>query len=95
MEHQKQWVNDVFQSIEGIKRATPSVDLFDKINSKLPAKNKTKVISLKKLSWVAAVACFLIALNVFTLKTELNTASNSAYTNLYDTALLNDYKLYE
>lgn len=91
MESSDKWVNDVMQSIDGIKQANPSPDLFDKITSKLPQTNKVKIIPLYRLRWAVAAACAVIALNVYVFSSELQSDNTSLDNSVQ---LLRDYSFY-
>lgn len=88
MDKKEQWANEVIQSLEGLKKATPSDALFDKILQQLPSQN-VAVISLKRLAWVAAAASVVIVLNVIALS-----HSESNQTQKTD-ELLSNYNIYQ
>lgn len=93
MNKEEQWANEVLQSVEGLKRAEPSVELFAKIKDKLPTEKVTKIIPLRRLRWVAAVACLVVGLNIYVLENEIKTESvYSSTTENID--LFNSYVLY-
>jgi hypothetical protein len=58
-----QWVDEVMSSLEGISKAQPGDDLFERITSKLDRSATVKVIRLHPKQWAAA-AVLLLALNI-------------------------------
>lgn len=95
MEHKEQWANNVFASIEGIKRASPTDVLFTKINSKLNDLGEVKIIPLSNLGWAAAAACIMIALNIFALSNSVEGGNDKDFSKLYKTQILTDFSIYE
>lgn len=88
MDKKEQWADEVIQSLEGIKKVTPSDALFDKILQQLPAK-QVVVIPLKRLAWVATAACVMIAINVIALShLESKTVTEPV-------ELLSNYNIYQ
>ncbi len=88
MNKKEQWADEVIQSLEGIKKATPSDALFDKILKQLPMQEVT-LIPLKHVVWIAAVACVVIAFNVIALS---NFESNQTQKS---DELLSNYNIYQ
>lgn len=85
MDKKEQWANETLKSLDGLKKAKPSDALFNQILKKLPT-NETATIPLKRLAWVAAAACVLIAINVISLqldKTEFQQESNELLSNYH------------
>lgn len=92
MNQKEQWANEVLQSLAGIKRAEPSVDLFVKISKRLPKEKLTKIIPLNRLIWIASAVCIVIALNIYVVRTEMN---STHYSKNNEIELLNNYSIYE
>lgn len=90
MNQKEEWANEVLQSLDGIKRAEPQGDLFAKITAQISEEKIVKIIPLKRLVWVAAAACIIIAVNVYSFTPELTSVENQ----LVKTELLTDYSLY-
>jgi hypothetical protein len=90
VENKEQWANEVLASIEGVKRACPANNLFEKINAQLHNTVQVKIIPLRKLFWAAAAACILITVNIF----ELTASSNGANQNGSKDRILTDFTLY-
>lgn len=88
MDKKEQWANEVIQSLKGITKVTPSDALFDNILQQLSAQ-KVAVIPLKRLAWVAAAACVVIALNVIAL--NHSEANQTPKTD----ELLSNYNIYQ
>lgn len=95
MKNKEQWANEVLQSLEGIQRAEPSADLFAKISQKLPKEKVINRIPLKHLSWAAAAACIVIAVNVFVFKSSIQTEHLTVDNYKLENKLLTNYSIYE
>jgi hypothetical protein len=92
MEQKEQWSSEVFESIEGMKRASPSNDLFSKINDQLQNSLQVKIIPFSKLAWAAAAACIMITINIFAFKASIKGANQNIVSH---NEILNDYNLYK
>lgn len=93
MDKKEEWANEVLNSLNGMKRAEPSTDLFDKISAKLP-KNEAKIIPLKRLRWVAAAACLFIAVNVYVFNYQIKNKQEVSYSQTSTSTLLSNYSIY-
>lgn len=91
MEQNEQWTNQVFASIEGMKRAGPSDDLFEKINTKIPKSAQVKIFPMSKLLWAAAAACIIVTLNIFAFSDSIKEGNQ---TTASEELLLTDFTLY-
>lgn len=89
---EKQWINSVFNSLEGSQRAKPNSDLFQEIETRTSA-TPIKIIPMYQLR-VASIAIILIlALNVMAINnlTQQETANKSENTS-FSTELISDYQ---
>lgn len=93
MKEKEEWADDVLRSLDGLQRAEPNVELFARITNKVTQKT-IRIIPLKPLAWVAAAACFIITINLYTF---YNTTQISDNTNLNKSeySLVMDYSLYK
>lgn len=92
MEQKERWANEVFASIEDMKRANPSDDLFEQIHAKLQNTVQVKIIPLRNLAWAAAVACVMITVNILAL--NFNTKGENRSSAAIE-QILTDYTLYQ
>lgn len=95
MNRKEHWAEEVFQSIEGMQRASPPDDLFEKINHRISEKNTRRTIPLRRLKWAAAAACFLLILNGYALIRMFHQQVQSSTSGLYDTPFLSDLNPYD
>ncbi len=93
MDKKLQWADEVLESLNGIQRAKPSNELFDKIMLELPKNKQNQIIPLKRLRWIAAAACLVVGLNVVVFSSKISTKQITENTENYH--LINDYSLYE
>ncbi len=93
MNKKEQWANEVLDSLNGIKKASPDSDLFNKIVAQLPTENSTKIIPLSYLSWVAVAACLIICVNIYVFNATLNTTKQEQEL-VTTTTVLSDYSIY-
>ena len=98
METEKDWINDVFASLDGIKRPVVDADLFYKIQNRLVTKKpKVIAISARQLIRIAACAVLLVGLNAYTClrynklnastKQEQNSFSNEYFSYMKNVQL--------
>ncbi|HMG16235.1 MAG TPA: hypothetical protein VK590_12345 [Saprospiraceae bacterium] len=84
MKTKEDFINEVFNSLEGIKRPVAETDIFDQIQNRLAYK-KPKVLAFSgvQLIRIAACAILLIGFNTYTClyysnaKKETSTQQNS------------------
>lgn len=95
MNRKEQWAAEIFQSIEGMHRASPPDDLFKKISHRLTENNTRRNIPLRRLKWAAAAACFLLVLNGYALSRMLSQKEQPNPSGLYDTPFLSDLNPYD
>lgn len=95
MNKKEKWAEEILQSLEGIERATPSDDLFAKINQQLVKQDRSNVIPFHQLKWFAAAACLLISINIVAFSTKGNEVETNEQSTLYENQLITDYSLYE
>lgn len=97
-DNKEKWIKDIFESLEGGKRAKPNVDLFARIEAEIENPD-TKVIPLHHLRMIAAAAIVLLTLNIGALlQYNQGQKNNNEYQiteNNHQTSLISDYKLYE
>ena|SRR5579872_1450764 len=60
--NKEKWIDEVLNSAQGIKRAQPGADLYEKITDKL-SRSQSVAVSFPVKQWAAA-AILLLALNV-------------------------------
>ena len=89
MNQKENWIQETLNSIDNIKRADASEELYENIAQRLQ-RRETKIISLQSnLVWrVAASITILIGLNVFTLlsqhtKNENKTGESNTFATEY------------
>lgn len=93
-------MEEVFQSMQGSKRAQPQSELFHRIQEQL-AHPTGKVVSMRQWSYAAAVAAVILLLNTLALSTYLDrntTTTETVATTAIDTyseSLISTYQIYE
>lgn len=90
------WIEDVFHSTKGGKRAKPSDDLFGKILNKIDAPD-AQIIPLFQLRVVAAAAVILLILNIAILRQSIqndNSDSNEWVTENTEESVISNFNLY-
>jgi len=97
-DEKEEWIDETLGSLEGIKRAKPPVDLFDKIEIQIK-QGKTKTIYFTQWRPAIAAAVLLLVLNVFAARLYTQ-KSSSVETEMgleiaYETQLISDFKLYD
>jgi len=95
MNKKGKWVDEVLQSLDGIQRAEPANDLFDKIMAKLPEKKQSVIIPIKRLRWLVAAACLVIGLNIYVLSIGIRSSQKENTSESQSIELLTDFSLYE
>lgn len=92
MNKNEQWADEVLKSLDGIQRAKPSNQLFDKINDQLKHEKRAKIVPLKRLSWVAVAAFVVITINIYIFKSGMQ---NNTRPQVSKSNLLNNYSIYD
>ena len=92
------WIENVFDSMKGSKRAKPSHELFAKIEHQINAP-EAKTISMRQWSYTVAAAVLVLVLNVFALRqitqsNELN-AGEMIVSDASSQSLISNYNIYE
>ena len=87
--NEENWINNAIQSMDGISKASPSEDLYYKIEQSIFQK-----IPKKRIRFAIAAAFLLLCINVFSLFSLENNSTEQSY-NLESSILINDYNLYE
>lgn len=93
------WIEEIFDSLEGIKRAKPDINLYATIENQLFSE-ESKVIPINRLRIAAVAAILILLINVISLKVYTY-SSNSANTvesqtsNNYNQQLISNFKIYE
>lgn len=99
MDKKEQWANSVLNSLDGIQKAEPSVDLFDRITQKLPPKKLANIVPsivpLRRLVQIAAVACLIVAVNVYAFSIDVKNKNENFYSSANNTTLLTSYSIYD
>lgn len=92
MEEKELWVNEVLKSMAGSKRAEPKPDLYAKIQSKLSEGKVVRLIPIRRIKWVAAVACLFIIANIYVFYArQKQTPINN---KTIDNKIVTNYNLY-
>ena len=95
MKQEEQWANEVLNSLNTIKRARPSEQIINKIESIIDENENIKIIPLTQLKWIAAAAITIIALNIYALNIQDNTSKNQIEFSENNSSLLSDYTFYQ
>lgn len=94
----EQWKDKVMGSLEGIQRAKPSPDLFDKIISEIDT-HEPKSIPKMNLAIIILGILLLLLLNLFAInqyRTNITpTDSENIENENVQYAFISDFKLYE
>ena len=77
------WINEVLQSTQGMNRATPKADLFERITAGMANPSSVKATRLPVKQWAAA-AIILLALNIgsvvyFTSQKKTNDSAKNPF----------------
>ncbi len=92
----EQWINEVFNSLEGIQPAQPDVKMFSKIENEL-FNPEARVIPLYWIKTAAAAAVLVLSVNIYGILQYANSDTQSteqdAQQNSYE--LIRSYNLYE
>ncbi|WP_108801936.1 hypothetical protein [Aquimarina sp. Aq107] len=91
MDKKEKWVHETLKSLDNIKTASPRDDLFDTIITRIPVNKERKIIPLRHLGWVAAVAVIILTVNIYTLKLKKDSIDNTAKKSEDQISLLTDY----
>lgn len=95
---QEKWVNEVMDSLQGMQRAAPPVDLFEAIEAQITKpRGKGKIIPMRQIRWSIAIAAVLLLLNVVAIR-SYTVNNNTGYASVDftgDTQLVSDFKIYE
>lgn len=98
MDKKEEWINDVFNSTQGMQRSQAPIDLFDKIEARIDQKD-AKIIPIQQWRAAAVAAVVLIAVNLFALQqySQNNTSGLSIESNEYadSQSFTSSYQLYE
>lgn len=90
------WVEEVFQSMQGSHRIPAPEDLFAKIENQLEGSG-TKIIPFQLWASVAVAALVLVAINISAMKYYSNSAENTnsvANSVQYESPITN-YEIYQ
>ncbi len=98
MENDKEkWIEEVFESIQGSKRAKPSPGLFAKIEAQIDNPDAV-IIPMFQRRVAAAAAILLLALNVFALRQYMQQDSvlsnESVAMEMPNQQLISNYNIY-
>ena len=64
---QEKWIENVFSSMQDIKRAQPRTEVYTTIMQQWDSRD-TQIISMAQLRWIAAAAIGVLLLNVFAMR---------------------------
>ncbi len=95
MDKKEQWINEVFKSVEGMEKASPSAELFAKISKDLPVKREVKVISFTQLKWMAVAASLVVGINILVFTSSLKENETTAIQSPNEYKLITDLALYK
>ena len=95
MNNKEKWADEVLHSMDGLRRAEPADDLFDKILDKIAEKKQAVIIPLKRLRWLAAAACLIIGLNIYVFSIGMRSSQKENTSESQNIELLTDFSLYE
>ena len=95
----EKWTEEIFDSLEGMKRAKPDINLYNKIENQLFSE-ESKVIPINRLRFAAVAAIFILLVNVISLKVYINSSNSnptveSQTSNNYNQQLISNFKIYE
>lgn len=94
----QKWIDDVFDSMQGSRRAKPSPELFGKIETEIDAP-EARVIPMYQWRLTAAAAVLLLVLNVFALRqvAESNALNTGEWVveRTSNQQLISNFKIYE
>lgn len=66
------WIDETMNSTDGMQRATPSDDLFSRIEQRIAAGvSIVRTVSLRTVSMAAASIVLLVAANIFMLQSNV------------------------
>jgi len=95
-QQQKQWEDEVFESMKGSQPALPDPALFDRIKSQISHDRKNSV-ELHQLKFAIAAAILLLLVNstsLYYLKNQESKSKNEQIANSYKKLLLDSYIIY-
>jgi len=95
MNNKEKWADEVLHSMDGLRRAKPADDLFDKILDKIAEKKQAVIIPIKRLRWLAAAACIVIGLNIYVFSIGMRSSQKENTSESQNIELLTDFSLYE
>lgn len=102
MNHDKdKWMEEVFDSMKSSQRATPSPDLFAKIEEQIET-SSGKVISINQWKYAVAAAVLILLINASALiyynqqdGKYQDTYEDLAVADNYDQSLISSFQIYE
>lgn len=89
----EQWINQVLDSTNGMKKATPSPFLFARIEQKMRHQTP-KIIPYKWTMGIAVLFVVLVSLNIGALNRSKHTQTNTSQ-NLLQMGFADDNNLYQ
>lgn len=97
-EEKEKWIEEVFQSMKGSKRAKPQLELFTRIENKI-ALSKAKIVSLHQWRYAAVTAALILLINTTALMyynqhKQMNN-EDMAVVDTYNISLISAYQIYE
>lgn len=95
-QQQKQWEDEVFESMKGSQAALPDPALFDKIKSRISIDRENSV-ELHRWKYAIAAAIMLLLVNstsLYYLKYQESQSKNEQIANSYKKLLLDSYLIY-
>ena len=94
----EKWIEGVFGSLQGSRRAKPAVDLFAKIESQIDAQ-EAKIIPMPQWKIAIAAAAVILVMNVLALQNYVQSIDSQNSELITEEAssqaLISNYKLYE
>ena len=96
MKTEKDWIDDVLQSMGGNTPAAPDPDLLSRIEAEIDSEAKVVMFNRSWISYAAAI--LLLVCNVTLVSQFLNNDNTADYEyseSSSESDLITDYKLYE
>ena len=90
------WKDDIMNSLQGMKKAEPTANLFENIQQRLD-KKKTETVFLPLPQWtsVTAVLLMVIGINAYMISQHFKSNQVNEQTDQFYIGSTSDYNLYE
>lgn len=94
MKEKEIWTESVLNSVDGMKRATPRVDLFEDIYSEVQRTDSAKIIQMSHLRWLAAAVAILFLINTHSIYVQLTQENGEMHRGESELTIITNYSLY-